>query len=615
MRVSSMSHRLGYLVISGLFICSVVTSMLVTFLPKTAYAETAPPVPPSAECEWYGTMSRDTVVRANTISTAHVDRSFIEMVSAPVAGEVCGMNWTASYDLHYYTISQVACLGDLDYKTSTSTETRKADAQGTGKYVVGIGTDWQTGKYYPILNGDANAMFTGTQTTEVTNGCDGDTTTTSQFNVGPWNIHAGCGGNYDQNNYFVDQNAQVMSGTCSHTTSSSNPDGEVEQSYIDTYIWNFRRTTCDHTVDTDGGGVGDCDEFNQGTNHKNPADDNALDTDGDGIVDPRDNCVTIPNTDQVDFDSDNQGNLCDNDDDNDGHADASDAFPLDPTEWSDNDSDGVGDNRDTDDDNDGVPDADEPSSGTNPMVFDTDGDGVSDSQDPCPTDNTNACVDTDGDGVPNTLDHCPSVAGLVALQGCPSPAGSMKLNVNINYHTYWNDVTPNFLFLGKKGADHLTISGASSAGVEATAEQAAFIKSICITPTWRVLLDTQSRSTVPVDWSENDIDLMGIDSEFWNSPPASISGKTGSEMTAKAPLCSNTGQTGIVLNRGNLTLGTNQFLQNVNFKKLSHRLTITLTLLDGRTFSFPVVEETDSAPKKTPAVNRFDESRSFSVNL
>jgi len=44
------------------------------------------------------------------------------------------------------------------------------------------------------------------------------------------------------------------------------------------------------------------------------------------------------------------------DDDNDGVADTTDKFPLDPTETLDTDNDGVGNNADWDDDNDGVPD-------------------------------------------------------------------------------------------------------------------------------------------------------------------------------------------------------------------------------------------------------------------
>ncbi len=54
-----------------------------------------------------------------------------------------------------------------------------------------------------------------------------------------------------------------------------------------------------------------------------------LDSDNDGIVDEDDNCADISNPDQIDTDSDSQGDTCDLDDDNDGALDVSDEFPVD----------------------------------------------------------------------------------------------------------------------------------------------------------------------------------------------------------------------------------------------------------------------------------------------
>ncbi|HUK64961.1 MAG TPA: thrombospondin type 3 repeat-containing protein, partial [Dongiaceae bacterium] len=45
------------------------------------------------------------------------------------------------------------------------------------------------------------------------------------------------------------------------------------------------------------------------------------DADGDGIRDAVDNCVSIPNPNQENFDGDSMGNACDPDDDNDGLLD------------------------------------------------------------------------------------------------------------------------------------------------------------------------------------------------------------------------------------------------------------------------------------------------------
>ena len=55
-------------------------------------------------------------------------------------------------------------------------------------------------------------------------------------------------------------------------------------------------------------------------------------TDGDGVPDASDNCLNIVNVDQRDTDADGQGDVCDADDDDDGVADSSDAFPLDPNQ-------------------------------------------------------------------------------------------------------------------------------------------------------------------------------------------------------------------------------------------------------------------------------------------
>ena len=91
----------------------------------------------------------------------------------------------------------------------------------------------------------------------------------------------------------------------------------------------------------------------------------------------------------VDTDRDGMPDASDPDDDNDGVADADDAFPLDPDESVDTDGDGTGDNADADDDNDGVGDADDAFPLDPDESVDTDGDGTGD----------NADADDDNDGV------------------------------------------------------------------------------------------------------------------------------------------------------------------------------------------------------------------------
>jgi hypothetical protein len=124
--------------------------------------------------------------------------------------------------------------------------------------------------------------------------------------------------------------------------------------------------------------------------------------------------LIVTNGDLPDTDADGTANQLDADDDNDGVADAKDAWPLEREEWADADGDRIGDNLDADVNADGLgddpngngtPDCEEPDwgsdgvpqSGTIPWdAFprdrrewrDTDGDGIGDHAD----------SDDDGDG-------------------------------------------------------------------------------------------------------------------------------------------------------------------------------------------------------------------------
>ena len=118
------------------------------------------------------------------------------------------------------------------------------------------------------------------------------------------------------------------------------------------------------------------------------------DFDGDGVDNADDGCPIDFEATVVDTDGDGRGNVCDEDDDNDGVADIDDPFPLDHDESMDTDNDGIGNNADPDDDNDGVADGDDAFPLDPLETTDTDNDGVGD----------NADEDDDNDGMPDAYE-------------------------------------------------------------------------------------------------------------------------------------------------------------------------------------------------------------------
>ena len=134
-----------------------------------------------------------------------------------------------------------------------------------------------------------------------------------------------------------------------------------------------------------------------------------------------DNCVSVPNANQIDLDKDEVGDACDDDDDGDGVLDTLDAYPrISLGQLSDTDGDGrpndcselcseLGMDADFDDDGDGVLDE----SDGFPLIslddrLDTDKDGYPDvCQQDCLELGMTSDLDDDNDGVPDVSDAFP----------------------------------------------------------------------------------------------------------------------------------------------------------------------------------------------------------------
>ena len=125
--------------------------------------------------------------------------------------------------------------------------------------------------------------------------------------------------------------------------------------------------------------------------------DSAIDPDHDGVtVYENDNCPDSWNAPQKDTDGDDEGDVCDFDDDGDQVDDSTDVCPLiSNPDQADRDLDGEGDQCDADDD----------------------GDSIVDSKDNCPDAANTEQEDSDRDGKGDACDEAPAPGGGPAITG------------------------------------------------------------------------------------------------------------------------------------------------------------------------------------------------------
>ena len=171
------------------------------------------------------------------------------------------------------------------------------------------------------------------------------------------------------------------------------------------------------------------------------------DADGDGVPDIEDNCPMVSNADQLDFDDDGLGDVCDDDDDGDGVADEIDCDLLDASiAFS------VGDACDDGNSNTAM-DVITMSCMCIGTLIDTDGDGVTDADDNCPSVSNSDQADLDGDGMGDVCDADDDGDDVADEVDCDPLNGSIAFSVGDvcddgNPNTAMDTITMNCMCIG-----------------------------------------------------------------------------------------------------------------------------------------------------------------------
>lgn len=290
---------------------------------------------PAATCEWYGSISR--IYQQEDGSKGKTSNQLLDQTR-----HVTTATGEGDCPTRYFSASEMQ-FRDIQDQCRFSSQQFKGTGTGTSRFEsVGIAVT-TFGAFPSVSTPAAPYLVPGSRTTA---GC-GDADRTETYNVerdAGLSYSGGC----PSDGRTLGPNAQAFVIRC---IDSFRSDSELSYANSDTQVTgSFRRRVCDFSIDSDGGGVGDCQEYANKTDPAVASDDAPGDRDGDGILDVSDNCPDVKNFEQADLDGDRIGDSCD-----------------------------------PDIDGDTLSNEDEATRGTDPRDPDTDSDGVSDAEDQCGT--------------------------------------------------------------------------------------------------------------------------------------------------------------------------------------------------------------------------------------
>ncbi|MEI5582577.1 MULTISPECIES: thrombospondin type 3 repeat-containing protein [unclassified Agromyces] len=398
-------------------IAAVVSLIFGAAAPALAEVPSPPPPEPVAGCDWYGELTESVAMEYVNEPQQSTQERLIEKVfsSQDAEGEGCAAFYSETYYDDFLDEGTDWCdpspVGGDEYLAPTSYRvTLEGETSGTGGLTAVI--DDNAGSPEIRVHGTGAAYEVASTTVGIWP-CGHTETGTTTVATAAVNSEVGFTDDCSAETAVPNLSVQVVLGTCTVTTVADHGPGAATTETI-TWTWRFAREVCDVSVDTDGGGVGDCAEFEQQTDPSDPADDTPLaDSDGDGVKDGSDQCPGTPagepvdaNGCPIDLDSDGDGIP----DESDQCADTPSGVPVDVFGCTlDSDGDGV---------HDGLDQCAATPAGapvdTDGCALDEDGDGVHDGIDQCtgtpagfPVDADGCALDSDGDGVYDGTDVCP----------------------------------------------------------------------------------------------------------------------------------------------------------------------------------------------------------------